>query len=56
MDILNSTIESKINPHQDTQVEIGIEGISPLLMHAWSKKALRMLEMTPAERKKQPKE
>ena len=56
MQTTNTTIESKINPHQDTQVEIGIEGISPMLMHAWSEKALRTLAMTAQERKKQPKE
>ena len=35
-----------IKKHQVTQIEIGIVGISPLLMHAWSEKALRMMTMT----------
>ncbi len=47
---------TQLKKHQVTQIEIGIVGISPLLMHAWSEKALRMMTMTSLERRKMPKE
>ena len=34
---------TQLKKHHVTQIEIGIVGISPLLMHAWSEKALRMM-------------
>ena len=35
--------------------EFTIKSISPMIQHAWSKKGLRQMRMTPIERKKQPK-
>lgn len=45
----------KISPIKRVKMRFGIVGSTPLLMHAWSEKALKMLRMTPAERRKQPK-
>lgn len=36
-------------------ISFWIRGTSPLIQHAWSEKALRMIRMTATERKKQPK-
>ena len=47
---------TKLKKHESTQIQIGIVGISPLLMHAWSEKALRMMGLTPQERRALPKE
>jgi len=45
----------KITPIKPITVIIPIIGMSPIIQHKWTEKALRMLRMTPAERKKQPK-
>lgn len=42
---------TKLQAHKNTLIEIGIEGISPLLMHAWTEKAKRMMAMTAPRRK-----
>lgn len=42
---------TKLEPHKSALIQIGIESISPLLMHGWSEKAVRMMQMTAAERK-----
>lgn len=42
---------TKLQPHKNTLIEIGIEGISPLLMHAWTAKAIRIMGMDPTTRK-----
>ena len=44
-----------IHPPQFKRLKFWIRGTSPLVQHAWSEKALRMLRMTAAERKKEPK-
>ena len=46
----------KITPFKISRFQIAIKGLSPLVMHAWSEKAKRMVRMTPTERKKLPKE
>lgn len=45
----------RIQPIKTQHVRFGIEGTSPLVTHNWSEKALRMLRMTAAERRKVPK-
>jgi hypothetical protein len=46
----------RIQPLQTANVEFRIRGTAPILQHAWSKKALKMLAMTAAERRKMVKE
>lgn len=45
----------KVQPIVTKSVCFGIESTSPLIVHGWSEKALRMLRMTAAERRKVPK-
>lgn len=45
----------ELKPIVPKTVSFWIEGISPLIQHAWSEKGLRQMRMTAAERKKQPK-
>lgn len=45
----------EIKPISPVTLNLAIKGVSPLIMHAWSDKALKMLRMTAAERRKQPK-
>lgn len=45
----------RVTPISATPIQFTIRGTSPLITHAWSEKALRMMRMTAAERKKQPK-
>ena len=45
----------KLTPIVPKSMTFWIKGTSPLIQHAWSEKGLRMLRMTAAERKKQPK-
>ena len=45
----------KLKPIVPKAISFWIRGTSPLIQHAWSEKALRMLRMTAAERKKEPK-
>jgi len=42
----------KLNPIKMAEITFQIQGTSPLIVHAWSEKAKRMMRMTPAERKK----
>ena len=42
----------KIQKVQQSEVSLTIRGTSPLITHSWSKKALEMLRMTAAERRK----
>jgi len=44
-----------LKPIVPIKISFWIKGTSPLIQHAWSKKALATLRMTAAERKKQPK-
>lgn len=44
-----------LKPIVQSKVTFYIKGISPLIQHAWTVKALEMLRMSAAERKKQPK-
>lgn len=46
----------KIQKVQQSEVSLTIKGTSPLIVHAWSKKALNMLRLTPAERRKVAKQ
>jgi len=46
---------TQIQPLKETTLYFTIRGTSPYVCHAWSQKALRMMRMTAAERKKQPK-
>lgn len=45
----------QLKPIVPKTISFWIRGTSPLIQHAWSEKALHMLRMTAAERKKQPK-
>lgn len=45
-----------LKPIIPKKISFWIKGTSPLIQHAWSEKALNMMRMTAAERKKQPKE
>jgi len=45
----------QLKPIVPKTISFWIRGTAPLIQHAWSEKALRMLRMTAAERKKQPK-
>ena len=45
----------KVEAIKPAHVHFGIAGTSPLIQHAWSDKALKMLRMTAQERRKQPK-
>lgn len=45
-----------VKPIKVSRLRFGIRGTSPLIQHAWSDKGLKMLRMTAAERRKQPKE
>jgi len=45
-----------LKPIEETVVELSIVGSSPLITHAWSEKALKMLRLTAAERRKIKKE
>ena len=47
---------TQIQPLKETTLHFTIRGTSPLVMHCWSQKALKMMRMTAQERKKQPKE
>jgi hypothetical protein len=42
----------EITPIEPRKITFGIKGISPLIQNGWSEKAVRMLRMTAAERKK----
>jgi len=44
-----------LKPITQSNLSFWIKGTSPLIQHAWSDKGLKMLRMTAAERKKQPK-
>ena len=44
-----------LKPIVPKTIAFWIKGTSPLIQHAWSEKALHMMRMTAAERKKQPK-
>lgn len=44
-----------LKPIVQSRLSFWIKGTSPLIQHAWSDKGLKMLRMTAAERKKQPK-
>jgi len=44
-----------LKPIVATKISFWIIGTSPLIQHAWTEKGLRMMRMTAAERKKQPK-
>lgn len=44
-----------LKPIRKMNITFTIKGTSPLIQHAWSEKGLRMMRMTAAERKKQPK-
>lgn len=46
---------TQIQPLKETTLYFTIRGTSPLVMHAWSEKGLKMMRMTAAERKKEPK-
>ena len=46
----------QLKPIVPKTIAFNIIGTSPLIQHAWSPKGLRQMRMTPAERKKQPKE
>lgn len=46
----------RIEPIKQVTITVGIKGTSPFIAHAWSEKALRMLRLTAAERKKVAKE
>ena len=45
----------KLKPIVPKTISFWIRGMSPLIQHAWSAKALRQMRMTAAERRKQPK-
>lgn len=47
-----SVASTRLEPHENTLIEIGIKGISPFLPHGWDEKSLRMLKMTKPERDK----
>ena len=44
-----------IKPINRRKASIWIKGTAPLIQHAWSEKSLKMLRMTPAERRKADK-
>lgn len=44
-----------ITPVRQARVAVSLQSLSPLVVHAWSKKALEMLRLTAAERRKVPK-
>lgn len=44
-----------LKPIRKMNISFTIRGMSPMIQHAWSEKGLRMMRMTAAERKKQPK-
>jgi len=44
-----------IEPIKLAKIEFTVRGTSPLIMHAWSEKALKMMRMTATERRKQKK-
>jgi len=46
----------KIQKVQQSEVSLTIRGTSPLIVHAWSEKAMLMLRMTAAERRKVAKQ
>lgn len=45
----------KVTPIKQETLRFTIRGTSPLIQHAWSDKGLKMMRMTAAERRKQPK-
>lgn len=45
----------ELKPIAASNISFWIRGTSPLIMHAWSEKGLRMMRMTAQERKKVPK-
>jgi hypothetical protein len=45
----------QFKPIKPRTISFWIRGTSPLIQHAWSDKGLKMLRMSAAERKKQPK-
>ena len=45
----------KIKAIETKKYRFGIVGITPLIQHKWSSKAMKMMRMTAAQRKKQPK-
>lgn len=44
-----------LQPIAPRKISFWIKGTSPMIQHAWSDKGMKMLRMTAAERKKQPK-
>lgn len=44
-----------MKPIKQSKITFWIKGTSPLIQHAWGDKAIKMMRMTAAERKKQPK-
>lgn len=45
----------QLKPIVPKLISFWIKGTSPMIQHAWSEKAIAMMRMTAAERKKQPK-
>jgi hypothetical protein len=45
----------KVQPIKTKRIRFGVIGTSPLIQHAWSEKALTMIRLTAAERRKMPK-